>query len=189
MKQSTSVPSPLEKGDHPELDTLKICDVDQIAQYQSIMDAIQWIVTIGKFDIDTAVITMPIFRMAPRIGHLNRLRRIYGYFSKMQYVSIRVRTEEPHYSDLPENNYDCTYTVYGNVTELLPTDALETLGIYVTLPHFLDANFVHDVTTGRYMPQGSSTLPTRPQWNGIQETRDNGNGNLWFRICCCTNMC
>jgi hypothetical protein len=28
MKPSTSVPSPLEKGDHPELNTLKICDID-----------------------------------------------------------------------------------------------------------------------------------------------------------------
>jgi hypothetical protein len=67
--------------------------------------AIQWIVTIGKFDINTAVVTMSGFLMAPRKGHLNRLRRMYGYLSKMQYASIRVRTEEPDYSDLPKNAY------------------------------------------------------------------------------------
>jgi Reverse transcriptase (RNA-dependent DNA polymerase) len=111
MKQSTSATSPLEKGDHPELDTLELCDADQIAQYQSMIGALQWIVTIGRFDIITAVMTMSGFRMAPRIGHLNRLRRIYGYLSKMRYASIRVRTEEPDYSDLPENAYDWTYSV------------------------------------------------------------------------------
>jgi hypothetical protein len=71
--------------------------------------------------------------MAPRIGHLNRLRRIYGYLSKMRYASIRVRTEEPDYSDLLDNANDWAYSVYGNVTELLPTDAPEPLGNYVNV--------------------------------------------------------
>jgi hypothetical protein len=87
--------------------------------------------------------------MALRIGHLNRLRRIYGYLSKMRYYSIRVRTDEPDYSDLPENSYDWTYSVYGNVKELLPTDAPELLGKYVTLSHYVDVNIMHDVTIGR----------------------------------------
>jgi hypothetical protein len=93
--------------------------------------------------------TMSGFRMAPRIGHLNKLRRIYGYLLKMKHASIRVRTEEPDYSDLPENTYDWTYTVYGKVEELLPVDASEPLGNYVTLTHYVDANLMHDVATGR----------------------------------------
>jgi hypothetical protein len=68
--------------------------------------ALQWIVTIGRFDINTAVMTESGFRMAPRIGHLNSFRRIYGYLSKMRYASIRVITEEPDYSDLPEDTSD-----------------------------------------------------------------------------------
>ena len=149
MKPNTSVTSPLEKGDHPELDTSELCSMDQIVQYQSMIGALQWIVTIGRFDIHSAVMTMSGFRMAPRIGHLNRLRRIYGYLLKMKYASIRVRTEEPDYSDLPDNSYDWTYTVYGKVEELLPVDAPEPLGNYVTLTHYVDANLMHDVATGR----------------------------------------
>ena len=149
MKPSTSVTSPLEKGDHPELDASELCDPEQIAQYQSMIGSLQWIVTIGRFDINTAVMTMSGFRMAPRIGHLNRLKRIYGYLSKMRYASIRVRTEEPDYSDLPEHTFDWTYSVYGNVKELLPSDAPEPLGNYVTSSHYVDANLMHDVTTGR----------------------------------------
>jgi hypothetical protein len=57
MKPSTSVTSQLEKGDHPELDTSELYDADQIAQYQSMIGALQWIVTIGRFDINTAVMT------------------------------------------------------------------------------------------------------------------------------------
>jgi hypothetical protein len=149
MKSSTSVTSPLDKGDHPEFDTSEFCDAYQITQYQSMIGALQWNVTIGRGDINTAVMTMSGFRMAPRIGHLNRLRRIYRYLSKMRYDSIRVRTEEPDYSDLPDTDHDWIYSVYGNVTEILPTDAPEPLGNYVTLSHYVDANLMHDVTTGR----------------------------------------
>jgi hypothetical protein len=66
MKPGTSVTSPLEKGDHPELDTSELCTTEQITQYQSTIGALQWIVTIGRFDINTAVMTMSGFRIAPR---------------------------------------------------------------------------------------------------------------------------
>jgi hypothetical protein len=128
---------------------VQLCDADQIAQYQSMIDALQRIVTIGMFDINTAVVTMSGFRMSPRIGNLNRLRRIYGYLSKMRFASIRVRTEEPDYYDLPVNAHDWTYSVYGNETKLLPTDAPEPQVNYVTLSHYVDANLMHDVTIGR----------------------------------------
>jgi hypothetical protein len=63
----------LEKGDHPELDTSELCTTEQVAQYQSMIGSLQWIVTIVRFNIHTAVITMSGFRIAPRIGHLERL--------------------------------------------------------------------------------------------------------------------
>jgi hypothetical protein len=68
--------SPLEKGDHPKLDTSELCTTEQVAHYQSIIGSLQWIVTIGRFNIHTAVMIMSGFRIAPRIGHLERLRHI-----------------------------------------------------------------------------------------------------------------
>jgi hypothetical protein len=51
MKPDQSVTSPLEKGNHPELDTSELCPTEQIAQYHSMIGALQWIVTIGRLDI------------------------------------------------------------------------------------------------------------------------------------------
>jgi hypothetical protein len=82
--------SPLEKRDHPELDTSEFCTTEQVAQYQSMIGSLQWIVTIGRFDIHTAVMTMSGFRIAPRIGHLERLQSTYCYLSKMRFTSIRI---------------------------------------------------------------------------------------------------
>jgi Reverse transcriptase (RNA-dependent DNA polymerase) len=106
--------SPLDKGDHPELDTSELCTTEQLAQYQPMIGSLQWIATIGRFDIRTAVMPMSGFHIAPRIGHLKRLWCICGYLSKMRFASIRVRTEEPDFSDVPDHQYDWTYTVFGN---------------------------------------------------------------------------
>jgi hypothetical protein len=67
----------------------------------------------------------------------------------MRHATIRVRTEEPDYSDLPDADYDWSKTVYGEIKEILPTDAPEPLGNYVTLSHYVDANLMHDIVTGR----------------------------------------
>jgi hypothetical protein len=39
--------------------------------------------------------------------------------------------------------------VYGKIKELLPKDAPEPLGKYVTLSHYVDANLMHDITSGK----------------------------------------
>jgi hypothetical protein len=87
--------SPLEKNNHPELDTSELLDDVGIKQYQSMIGAIQWSVSLGRFDVHTAVMTMSQFRLAPRVGHLQRLQRLYGYLKRYRHGAIRVRTEIP----------------------------------------------------------------------------------------------
>jgi hypothetical protein len=123
--------------------------MDGIRKYQSMIGALQWIVTIGRFDVATAVMTMSGFRVAPRIGHLEYLKRIYGYLAKMKYGTIRFRTDIPDYSELGEIHHDWTRSVYGNVTELIPKNIPEPLGNPVVHTVLLDANLMHDLITGR----------------------------------------
>jgi len=141
--------SPIEKGDHPELDTSELLDSSGIATYHSLLGALQWLITIGRFDIHTAVMTLSGFREAPRRGHLEHLKHVYGYIAKMRSAMIRVRTEQPDYSDLPDFQYDWAQSVYGELEELKPTDAPEPLGNFVTLTHYVDANLMHDMITGK----------------------------------------
>ena len=141
--------SPLERGDHPELDTSPELDAEGIKKYQSLIGSLQWAVSIGRFDITTAVMSMSSYRAAPRVGHLDRLKRIFGYLSKMRFATIRFRTNEPDYSDITDEVYDWSYTVYAGAEELLPTDAPEPRGRRVTLTMYVDANLYHDMATGR----------------------------------------
>jgi Reverse transcriptase (RNA-dependent DNA polymerase) len=148
-KPKHNVSSPLDKGDHPELDTSELLDSQGITIYQSLIGSLQWAVSIGRFDIHTAVMTLSGFRVAPRRGHLDRAKRICGYLSKMRHAAIRIRTDEPDYSDIPNFEYDWAQTIYGNVQECKPHDAPKPLGKHVTLTHYVDANLMHDITTGR----------------------------------------
>ena len=97
----------------------------------------------------TAVMTMSSFRVAPRKGHLERLKRIYGYLAKMKFGTIRIRTAEPDYSDLPVIEHEWARSVYGNVSEAIPTNVPEPLGKRVVQTTLVDANLMHNLVTGR----------------------------------------
>jgi hypothetical protein len=141
--------SPLEKGDHPEIDTSEELDEEGIKRYQTMIGCLQWAVSLGRFDIQTATMTMSRYRVAPRIGHLHRLKRMYGYLRKFSSAAIRVRVLEPDLSNLPDQEFDWCHTVYGNVEELIPKDAPKPLGKAITTVTYTDANLYHDMLTGR----------------------------------------
>ena len=64
-KPSAKMYSPLEKGDHPELDNSELLDAEGIQQYQSLIGSLQWAISLGRFDIATAVMSMSSFRVLP----------------------------------------------------------------------------------------------------------------------------
>ena len=78
-KPKTRYKSPLESGDHPEMDHSKFLGEDGVQKYQSLIGSIQWAVSIGRLDVATAVMTLSGYRSIPRQGHLERTRRVIRY--------------------------------------------------------------------------------------------------------------
>ena len=76
--------------DHPELVDMELLDAEMTQKYQSLIGTMQWAVSIGRLDITTAVMSMSSFRAAPRKGHLDRIRRIYGYLAKFESAALRI---------------------------------------------------------------------------------------------------
>jgi hypothetical protein len=77
--QAKKFTSPLDKADHPEIDTSTELNQAGIKVYQSMIGSLQWAISLGRFDIQRATMTMSRLRTAPRKGHLERLKRMYGY--------------------------------------------------------------------------------------------------------------
>ena len=105
-KPTANVSSPLEHGDHPKMDKSELLDENGTQQYQSLIGSLQWILALGRFDIACALTSMSSFRVAPRRGHLDRLKHICGYLVKMQHFCIRFWTHEPDYSDVSDDIQD-----------------------------------------------------------------------------------
>jgi len=147
-KPTTRVSSPLEQNDHPETDTTELLGPEGIQQYQSLIGSLQWAISLGRFDVTTAVMTMSSFRALPRKGHLERVKRIVSYLYRFSPAKIRFRTSEPDLSDLvvPEHDWK---NVYGDVKEEIPRDIPEPLGKPVVTVSYVDANLMHCLTTGR----------------------------------------
>jgi hypothetical protein len=148
-KPSLKVRSPLEHNDHPELDLSPILDEEGIRKYQSLIGTLQWAITLGRFDVATAVMTMSSFRVAPREAHLDRLRRVCGYLYKFKSGCLRVRTNKPDYSSLSTEEYEWSRTCYRGAKEEIPHDIPTPKGKRVVLTSYVDANLLHCVVTGK----------------------------------------
>ena len=112
--------TPRDKNDHPELNTSEILEGDMAAKYPTMVGQLQWLDTLGRFEIHAQVVTMSRFRAAPRQGHMDRLKRIYSYAIRTRDYAISFRTDQPDYSFQPDQDFDWTYSVYGNVQEIFP---------------------------------------------------------------------
>ena len=105
--------------------------------------------TIGQFDVMTALMTLSSFRAAPHMGHLKQAKRICGCLSKVRSATIHVQTEQPDCSDLPVPEFNWLQLVCCAVEEILPDNAPPPVGECVTLTHCVDANLMNNLVTGQ----------------------------------------
>ena len=144
--------APMDKDAKPELDETPLLGPDGIQKFQSLIGAMQWAITLCRFDIAHSVMSLGRFRTAPRIGHLDRLKEICGYLRKRAHAAIRFRTEIPNHEATFGNDpvrYDWMESVYGSPTEEIDSRAPPPKGKPVRMTTFADANLMHDAVTGR----------------------------------------
>ena len=123
--------TPLDKNDHPELDDTELLTGKSIQCHLTMIVQLQWLETLGRFDIHAQVTTMSRFRSAPRKGHLERIQRIYGYVLKTKHYSTRYRTKEPDYSYLPNIKY--YWLTENDAKSLSKAPCLVALNMYLTI--------------------------------------------------------
>ena len=170
---------PLEGGDHPELHTTELCDEHQTNQFQTLVGQLQWLISLGHFDIAVHVMSLSRFRAQPRKGHLDRAKRIVGYLLFLPDGAIRFRTGEPDFSSLNDQEYDWTRSVYSGACEQIPHDIPKPLGEHGQITHYVDANLHHDHATGKAVTAALHFLNQTPinayskrhHWHPIMESR------------------
>jgi len=142
--------TPLPVDTHPELDTSDFLAASDVKKFQSMIGALQWCVTLGRFDIAQAVMSLSSFRVAPRHGHLKNAQHIYGYLRKHPKAVIRFRTHRPNMDRYTMPEHDWMYSVYGSENADIDDPLFPTpKGKPVLSISFKDANLYHCKLTGR----------------------------------------
>ena len=93
-----NIKAPLEKNDHPVLDSTEICNEEQVTKFLCMIGQLQWAGTLVRYDIQANVMSMSGFRLAPKNWTPREIEKAYGYLSKMKHFAISYMTKEPNYS-------------------------------------------------------------------------------------------
>ena len=140
--------APLEPGDHPELDESRMCSDDERSKYMRLIGDMQWAVSLGRIDIYAATVALSGFRAQPRIGHLERAKRVYKFLRNYKKTSIKFRTDECDHSGYKYLKPNFGH-VYHPCKEEIPDDAPEPKMKAIQMTTFFDANLLFDYVTGR----------------------------------------
>ena len=101
----------------PALDESEFLDEEGTRLYRSLIGSEKWLVQLGLFGIAVHIMTLPSFLAQPRHGHLDCIKRIIGFSSKMDDPAIRVCTDMPDLIDVAIERYDWSKTAYAGYAD------------------------------------------------------------------------
>ena len=77
-----SFSTPLQKGNHPELDAKIFLCADDAQQHHYLISTLHWAFPLDRIDIDASIMTMKSFRVEPRTGHAGNINMIHSCLCK-----------------------------------------------------------------------------------------------------------
>ena len=140
--------SPMEVGDHPEVDESDLLTPAEITRYQMLVGCAQWAVTIGRFDIQYATNTLARFAVAPREGHVKRMLRLFGYLKHHAKYRLAFDMDPPNYEGLEFMEHDWTL-LYPQASEDLPEEVPTPVTREVTMTVYADSSHGNCLVTRR----------------------------------------
>ena len=143
-----SLKTPMAADYHPETDDSPLLSDDDAAKYRSIIGSLNWLVTLGRFDVHYATNTLSRYGMAPREGHLVAAQKVLCYLKTFPKGKILFDTSYPVHHDVNHDDLDWT-EFYPDAEEELPPDMPDPRGKPVRITVYLDADHAHDVVTRR----------------------------------------
>ena len=145
---STSYKTPMLEDYHPEVDDSAFCSDDDSSKYKSIIGSLNWLITLGRFDVHFATSSLSCFSMKPREGHYKAAKRVLAYLKACCKGKIIYDTGYPDHSQ-----YDCIdqdwSEIYPDAEEEIPQDMPTPKGRKVRMTIYVDANHGHDLITRR----------------------------------------
>ena len=141
--------TPMDEKLHPELDDTPLCNDRGASLYRSIIGSLNWIITLGRFDIAYATMSLARFNAAPREGHFKAAVRILGYLKSTPKGTILLDNSYPDHSQYKTELKHDWQEFYPDAEEEIPHDMLTPKGKKARLTVYVDADHAHDQVTRR----------------------------------------
>ena len=141
--------TPMSEQYHPESDETPLLDNRGAAIYRGLIGSANWAIILGRLDIQYATQTMSRFSMAPQEGHLDAMKRVFGYLKKFPKGRIVI---DPSYWDNSKHQateYENWKEFYPDAEEQLPNNMLTPFGKKARITVYVDADHAHDIVTCR----------------------------------------
>ena len=132
---------------HPEIDESPLLEDDMASKYHSVIGSLNWIITLGRFDVHYATNTLSRFSMAPRQGHLDAALRVLAYLKQCPQGRILIDTSVP-LSKLTNEEANWREQ-YPDAEEELPPNMPLPRGRPVRITAYVDADHAHNLVTRR----------------------------------------
>jgi Reverse transcriptase (RNA-dependent DNA polymerase) len=141
---------PFSEEYHPELDTSELLSPPEISKYKSLIGSGNWLITLGRFDIQFAISTLSQYSMAPRAGHMNALHRVFGYLARYAEGMIPIDVADaPIRKEAVVTKGQNWIEFYPDAEEDIPYDMLTPMGEEATMTVYVDADHARDQVTRR----------------------------------------
>lgn len=141
---------PFDPDYHAELDDSPLLDPDGISKYRSIIGSLNWILTLGHFDIAYSLSTLSRYNMAPRQGHMEALKQVLGYLYVKRNGQIIIDAGTPGIRKKAILSYGHSWSeFYPDAEEDIPSDMPQSYGNLATLTCYVDADHARDKITRR----------------------------------------
>lgn len=141
---------PFDPNYHAELDDSPLCSSAIMSKYRSLLGSANWVITLGRFDINYAVNTLAQYCVAPRMGHFKALQRVFGYLKKHPQGMLLVDPSPPGCRNHATFHRDCNWSEYfPDAAEEIPTHSPPPHGEMLHVTAYVDADHARDNVTRR----------------------------------------
>jgi hypothetical protein len=141
--------SPSEPKYHPELDESPFLNDDLHARYRMMVGCMNWMVTIGRWDLFYTAQTLARYCQAPREGHMVAMQRAFGYIKHFAKRQIVYDVRMPTHLDDKVTKFGGWKEMYPDAIEELPPDMPTPKGKPVRVSAYFDADHAGCLQTRR----------------------------------------
>ena len=142
--------TPFSEEYHPELDTSELLSPPEISKYKSLIGSGNWLITLGRFDVQYAISSLSQYSMVSRHGHIVALHHVFGYLAKYPSAMILIDIDDaPIRSECVVTKGQNWIEFYPDAEEDVPVDALDPIGNKAKIAVFVDADHASNKVTRR----------------------------------------